>query len=49
MTKNPGSSEFEYGHLALDVKGHQRIYVINAEDEKGFMNKGMKMFGVSWR
>ncbi|KAI9750968.1 MAG: hypothetical protein M4579_006228 [Chaenotheca gracillima] len=47
MTKTPSQHEFEYKYLVLDVKGHDRVYLEDAEGSKS--NKGkMKMFGVSW-
>lgn len=48
MTKKPSESEFEYRILALDVKGHEPIYLENADD-KGPKKGGVKMFGVQWR
>jgi import inner membrane translocase subunit TIM21 len=50
MIKRPSDSEFVYKYLALDVKGHQRIYLENADasTESPAKNK-TKLFGVSWR
>ncbi len=49
MIKRPGQHEHEYKYFFIDIKGHQRIYLENAdaarpkEGEKGF-----KLFGVKW-
>jgi len=50
MIKRPSDGEFIYRYLYLDVKGHQRIYLENADatpDSPG-KNKS-KLFGISWR
>jgi import inner membrane translocase subunit TIM21 len=50
MIKRPSDSEFIYKHLALDVKGHQRIYLENADANPDSPAKSKtKLFGVSWR
>ncbi|KAH8659268.1 TIM21-domain-containing protein [Tricladium varicosporioides] len=50
MTRGPNDSEFVYKYLALDVKGHQRIYLENADDTPNSPGKSKtKLFGVSWR
>lgn len=46
MTRRPGE-EFEYRLLALDVPGHQRYYLENADGILGSRKSG-KMFGVKW-
>jgi len=49
MTKRPSRHEFEYKYLALDVEGHQRIYLENADASANTIAKGKtKMFGVQW-
>jgi len=48
MTKAPERKKFEYRYLALDVPGHQRIYLENADAEQRDNKKGGKMFGVRW-
>jgi len=49
MTKRPSQDEFEYKYLSLDVKGHQRIYLENADSSTNSLGKGKtKMFGVQW-
>lgn len=49
MIKRPSQNEFEYKYLTLDVKGHQRIYLENADSSANNSGKGKtKMFGVQW-
>ncbi|KAI9742907.1 MAG: mitochondrial import inner membrane translocase subunit tim21 [Claussenomyces sp. TS43310] len=49
MSKRPSQSEFEYKYLALDVKGHQRIYLENADATANSLGRGKtKLFGVQW-
>jgi import inner membrane translocase subunit TIM21 len=48
MVKRPGQSEWDYLLLAVDVPGHQRIYLENAD---GVLQSGKgsgKMFGLKW-
>ncbi|KAJ9209501.1 hypothetical protein DTO166G4_8900 [Paecilomyces variotii] len=49
MVRQPDQWEYEYLLLAVDIKGHQRIYLENAADKiKG--GKGpLKIFGIQWR
>jgi import inner membrane translocase subunit TIM21 len=50
MTKRPSDNEFIYKYLSLDVKGHQRIYLENADASPDSPAKSKtKLFGVSWR
>ncbi|PGH16737.1 hypothetical protein AJ79_01610 [Helicocarpus griseus UAMH5409] len=50
LIKNPDTHEFEYNILALDVKGHQRLYLENAEANKSAAKKAAtKIFGIQWR
>ncbi|TAQ85819.1 hypothetical protein B7494_g5861 [Chlorociboria aeruginascens] len=50
MIKRPNDSEFVYKYLFLDVKGHQRIYLENADASLDAPGKNKsKFFGVSWR
>jgi import inner membrane translocase subunit TIM21 len=50
MVKPPTEHEFIYKYLALDVKGHQRIYLENADAKPDSPAKNKsKFFGVSWR
>jgi import inner membrane translocase subunit TIM21 len=46
MTRRPGE-QFEYRLLALDVPGHKRHYLENADGMFGQRKQG-KMFGVRW-
>lgn len=49
MTKRPSQDEFEYKYLALDVPGHSRIYLENADSAANSLGKGVtKLFGVQW-
>lgn len=47
LTKRPSQSEYEYHTLAVDVKGHQRIYLENADERKG-SKVAPKIFGARW-
>jgi import inner membrane translocase subunit TIM21 len=50
MVKPPSESEFIYKYLFLDIKGHQRIYLENADAKPDSAAKNKtKLFGVSWR
>lgn len=50
MVKRPSESEFLYKYLTLDVKGHQRIYLENADANPNSSAKSKtKLFGISWR
>ncbi|KAF2395711.1 inner membrane translocase subunit tim21 [Trichodelitschia bisporula] len=46
LTKRKGDDEWEYRLLALDVEGHQRIYLENSDAK--FDKRSGKMFGVRW-
>ncbi|KAI1498727.1 import inner membrane translocase subunit tim-21 [Biscogniauxia marginata] len=50
LTRSTGHPKFEYKYFFVDVKGHQRIYLENA-DTKGSNGEAKKfrLFGVSWR
>ncbi|KAG9694453.1 hypothetical protein KCU95_g5632, partial [Aureobasidium melanogenum] len=48
MTKRRDESDFKYHHLALDVPGHERIWLENAEAWKLDKRSSGKMFGVRW-
>ena len=49
MTKRTSDSEFVYKYLVLDVKGHQRIYLENADAKPESSAKSKtKFFGVEW-
>ncbi|KAF8848366.1 import inner membrane translocase subunit tim-21, mitochondrial [Acephala macrosclerotiorum] len=50
MIKRPSDDEFAYKYLVLDVKGHQRIYLQNADATPDNPAKSKtKFFGISWR
>jgi len=50
MIKRPMDTEFIYKYLALDVKGHQRVYLENADASVDSPAKSKsKVFGISWR
>lgn len=50
LTKRSGRSDYEYQYFFVDVAGHQRIYLENADassSDKGD-KQGFKLFGVKW-
>jgi import inner membrane translocase subunit TIM21 len=50
MIKGPSDGEFVYKYLALDIPGHQRLYLENADAKPASAAKSnSKFFGVSWR
>jgi mitochondrial import inner membrane translocase subunit TIM21 len=50
MIKRPDQAEFEYKFLALDVKGHPRIYLENTDEAAKASKKSVgKLFGIQWR
>lgn len=48
LIKPRGESDFEYKYLYLDVKGHDRIYLENADTKKSAAKKAFSLFGVKW-
>jgi len=50
LVKRPGQGEHEYKYFFVDIRGHQRIYLENADAAraKEGEHKGFKMFGVKW-
>ncbi|KAK4972526.1 mitochondrial import inner membrane translocase subunit tim21 [Elasticomyces elasticus] len=48
MTRRHGEKDFEYRFLAVDVKGHERIYLENADAGKMDKRGQGRMFGVKW-
>lgn len=49
LVKQVGHSEFEYKYFFVDIKGHQRIYLENADAKSANGDsKKFKLFGVSW-
>jgi import inner membrane translocase subunit TIM21 len=47
LAKRPSQHEYEYVMLAVDVKGHQRVWLENA-DEKKNSRVAPKIFGARW-
>lgn len=50
LIKRSGRSEYDYQYFFVDVAGHQRIYLENADassTENG-QKQGFKLFGVNW-
>lgn len=47
LAKRPSQNEYEYHTLAVDVKGHQRIYLENADAKKDG-KVAPKIFGARW-
>ena len=49
LVKRPGG-DFEYKHLYLDVRGHQRIYLENsdASSREGTQKPKTRLFGIKW-
>ncbi|OTB03715.1 hypothetical protein M426DRAFT_321422 [Hypoxylon sp. CI-4A] len=49
LTKRPSQDEFEYKYLCVDVRGHSRIYLEDANSKPSSGDgKQFKLFGVSW-
>lgn len=50
LIKRPDQHEHEYKYFFIDIKGHQRIYLENADTArpKDGEQKGFKLFGVKW-
>ncbi|KAI1130552.1 import inner membrane translocase subunit tim-21 [Nemania abortiva] len=49
LIKRAGHHEFEYKYLFLNVKGHQRIYLENADTKPlNGDSKKFRLFGVNW-
>ncbi|KAL2255550.1 hypothetical protein VTK26DRAFT_3143 [Humicola hyalothermophila] len=50
LIKRPGHGEYEYKYFFVDVRGHRRIYLENADAArpKSGERKGFKLFGVNW-
>lgn len=46
LTRRPSQPDYEYAMLAVDVKGHQRIYLENAEEKNSKV--APKILGVRW-
>lgn len=52
MTRHPrqGDGDFEYKYLFVDIRGHHRIYLRNADEEKKAAEAGkrVRFLGVNW-
>ncbi|KAL2024523.1 hypothetical protein VTK56DRAFT_7566 [Thermocarpiscus australiensis] len=50
LIKRAGQDEYAYKYFFVDVKGHQRIYLENADasQAKRGEHKGFRLFGVNW-
>ncbi|KAI1779597.1 import inner membrane translocase subunit tim-21, mitochondrial [Hypoxylon cercidicola] len=49
LTKRAGHEDFEYKYLFVDIKGHSRIYLENADAQaSGQERKKIKLFGASF-
>ena len=50
LVKRAGQTEHEYKYFFVDVRGHPRIYLENADASraKEGESKGFRMFGVKW-
>jgi mitochondrial import inner membrane translocase subunit TIM21 len=50
LIRPAGQSEHQYKYFYVDVKGHQRIYLENADarprEDGG--SRGTKLFGIRW-
>lgn len=50
LVKYRGHHEFEYKYFYVDVPGHSRLYLENAEAaaQQAASAKGTKLFGIKW-
>ncbi|KAH7375131.1 import inner membrane translocase subunit tim-21 [Plectosphaerella cucumerina] len=49
LIKPKGHSDFEYKYMYLDVRGHQRIYLENADTDPNNPNRSkVKFLGINW-
>ncbi|KAG7131706.1 Mitochondrial import inner membrane translocase subunit TIM21 like protein [Verticillium longisporum] len=49
MIRPAGQSSYDYKYLYLDVRGHQRIYLENADTDPNNPNKSkVKFLGINW-
>jgi mitochondrial import inner membrane translocase subunit TIM21 len=50
MIRYSKHDDFEYKYFYLDVRGHPRIYLENADTASpSSEKKKLKLFGVNWR
>ncbi|TPX11959.1 uncharacterized protein E0L32_007262 [Thyridium curvatum] len=48
MIKRANGSDYEYKYFYVDVKGHQRIYLENAETSSKSVDGKTRLFGIRW-
>lgn len=48
LIKYRGHSDYDYKYFYIDIKGHQRIYLENADASSQQGTGGMKLFGIKW-
>lgn len=50
LVRRAGQAEYDYKYFYVDVRGHQRIYLENADAAraKPGEKKGFRLFGVDW-
>lgn len=48
LIKPRGHDDYEYKHLYLDAKGHERIYLERADATRSAGKKALSLFGVKW-
>ncbi len=51
LVRRAGQGEYQYRYLYLDVPGHQRIYLENADaavSQKAGQTPKTKLFGINW-
>lgn len=48
MIRYRGQSDYEYKYLFVEVRGHERIYLENAESAANSGKKQLSFFGVKW-
>lgn len=49
LIKPRDGGEWEYKVLALDVPGHERVWIEKMDRDFGFDKKSGTMFGIKWR
>jgi len=50
LIRRAGKGDYEYKHLYLDVRGHQRIYLENSDaaSKDGTQKPNTRLFGIKW-
>lgn len=50
LIRRAGQHDYDYRYFYVDVRGHPRLYLENADEsaDKGNERKGFKLFGVKW-